>query len=198
MSGFLWWKGASLVVGTRYAASASRVGRRWVLLSARRHGSMAVMEGRVGGGDSICSQRVSCWRTWVLVGACHCGSMAVMEGHVVGGGDSICSQCVSCWRTWVLVGTCRCGSMAVVEGRVVGGGDWSCSQRVLGYMGAGGRLVPCVDGCGGRAHGQSSWVVRTRRAASTCRVGRTWLLVGAHRRVSMLRSNLVPVQQGGC
>ena len=129
---------------------------------------------------------------------CRHGSMAVMEGLVVGGGDSICSQRVSCWRTWVLVGACRRGSMAVVEGRLVGGGDSSCSQRVLGYMGAGGHLAPCVDGCGGRAHGRSSWVMRTRRAASMCRVGRTWLLVGAHRRVSMLRSNLVPVQQGAC
>ena len=101
-------------------------------------------------------------------------------------------------RTWELVGTCHHGLMAVVEGRILGGGDLSCSQHVLAYMGAGGRSVLCVDGCGGRAHGQSSWVVRTRCAANTCRVGCMWLLVGAHCRVSMLRSNLIPMQQGAC
>ena len=62
MSRWLWWKGASLVVGTRHVANACCVGRTLVLVDARRRGSMAVVEGRVlGGGDSSCSQRVLCW-----------------------------------------------------------------------------------------------------------------------------------------
>ena len=75
VSQWLWWKSASLVVGTQYTASASHVGRTWVLVGACHGGSMAVVEGHIiGGGDSTCSQHVSCW---VYMGAGGCTSLWV-------------------------------------------------------------------------------------------------------------------------
>ena len=99
------------MVGTHHVANACCVGHTGLLVDARRHGSMAVVEGcLVGGGDSTHAANGCCVGcAWVLVDACHHGLMAVVEGCVVGAaggctslGVDGCGGRAHCW-CWGLV-----------------------------------------------------------------------------------------------
>ena len=152
---WLWWKGASLVVGARHVDNVCCVGRTWVLVDARHCGLMAVVEGlAIGAGDAICSQRVLCWAyvatsgreslcVDVVVQPRPCAARGLLG--LKGGGKRLWESAHACWG-WFLddVAGCwpvcqRCWWWALLNG-----GEWS--WRFVGN--GGGLLSPFVDSGG--------------------------------------------------